>query len=119
MNKSFFYSHLIEIESVITDLDKLELTPEQKAHLADLVDSSLHHTILDVVLSKLSPQDKKAFLYCLKEEDHSKIWQFLNEKVDKIEDVIKGAVDDLKEELRKDIKKAHQGHGLSEMKGSV
>ncbi len=105
----YFYSHLIEIESLATELDKLDLSKEQKAHLADLVDSSLHHTVLDAVLSELTETDKKVFLNHLRENDHSKIWHFLNEKVDNIEDKIKKAADDLKDELHKDLKEACQG----------
>lgn len=103
---SFFYSHLIEIESIILELDKLELSPEQKIHLTNLIDSSLHHTILDAILSELSQQDKKVFVNHLKEDDRGKIWQFLNEKVDNIEDKIKKVADDLKAELQRDLKEA-------------
>lgn len=102
----YFYSHLIEIESIVMELDKMDLTEEQKVHLTSLIDSSLHHTILDAVLSQLLPQDKKVFLNHLKEDDHSKIWKFLNEKVDNIEDKIKKAAEDLKIEIHKDLKKA-------------
>lgn len=101
-----FYSHLIEIESIIVELDKLDLSQEQKIHLAGLIDSSLHHTILDAVLSELTPSDKRVFLNHLKEDDHSKIWKFLNEKVDNIEDKIKKAAGDLKTQLHKDLKEA-------------
>lgn len=99
-----FYSHLVEIESVIVELDKMDLTEEQKVHLAGLIDSSLHHTVLDAVLSELSNADKKVFLQSFKEDDHGKIWQFLNEKVDNIEDKIKKAAEDLVKEMREDIK---------------
>lgn len=108
MSKTFFYSNLIEIESIIMELDKLDLTDEQKVHLAGLIDSSLHHMILDAILSELTPADKKVFLNHLKEDNHSKIWQFLNEKVDNIEDKIKKAADDLKTEMHKDLKEARQ-----------
>lgn len=104
--KQFFYSHLIQIESVITELDALDLAPEQKNHLANLIDSSLHNTILDAVLSELSLSDKRVFLNHLKEDDHSKIWQFLNVKIDNIEEKVKKAADDLKVELRQDLKEA-------------
>lgn len=106
MNKAFFYTHLIEIESIIVELDKLDLSEEQKTHLAGLIDSSLHHTILDAVLSELSPQDKIVFLNHLQENDHSKIWKFLNEKVENIEDKIKKTAGDLKKELHEDLKEA-------------
>lgn len=101
-----FYTHLIEIESIIIELDKLDLSQEQKIHLTGLIDSSLHHTVLDAVLSELSSQDKRVFLNYLKEDDHGKIWKFLNEKVDNIEDKIKKAAGDLKTQLHKDLKEA-------------
>lgn len=107
---NFFYSHLIEIESIIIQLDKLDLSNEQKLHLTNLIDSSLHHTILDAVLSQLSTQDKKIFLNYLKEGKHDKIWQFLNEKANGIEEKIKKTAEQLKLKLQKDIKEA-KNHG--------
>lgn len=104
----FFYSHLIEIESLILELNKLDLSYEEKKHLAQLVDSSMHNTIMETILSQLTEDDKKIFLNHIQKSDHEKVWQFLNEKVDKIEDKIKKAVDDLKEELHKDIKEAKE-----------
>ena len=103
---SFFYSHLIEIEPIIIELDQLGLSSEQKLHLAHLIDSSLHHIILGVILSELSNHDKKTFLNHLRENHHSEIWQFLNDKVDNIEELIKKAVDDLKLQLHQDLKEA-------------
>lgn len=101
-----FYSHLIEIESITLELDKLDLSEDQKYYLASLVDSSLHHQVLDAVLSELSDSDKRVFLQHLNEDDHDKIWKFLNEKVDNIEEKIKNAAEDLKRQLHDDLKKA-------------
>lgn len=99
-----FYSHLIEIESIVLELDKFDLSEEEKIHLAQLIDSSLHHTILDAILSELKEEDKRIFLRHIHENDHDKIWQFLNGKVDNIEERIKKTADDLKKELHKDLK---------------
>lgn len=104
----YFYTHLIEIESVSMELDKLDLSGEQKKHLANLIDSSIHHSILDVVMSELSPQDKRVFLQVCKEDDHSKLWKFLNEKIDNIEEKIKKCADDLKLQLHKDLREARE-----------
>lgn len=101
-----FYSHLIEIESLIIELDKMDLSTVEKHHLASLVDSSLHHEILDAVLSELSNDDKITFLTYLKDDAHLKIWQFLKKRVDKIEEKIKNAAEDLKRKLYQDIKEA-------------
>lgn len=102
----YFYSHLIEIESIIIELDKLDLSDEQRKHLANLVDSSLHHTILDAVLSELSEEDKRIFLKHVHENNHDKIWKFLNDKTVSIEKKIQKAAEDLKKELHDDLKEA-------------
>ena len=108
---TFFYSHLIEIESVIVELDKMDLSKQQRLHLAQLLDSSLHHTILDAIFSQLSEDDKKVFASYLAEGHHEKIWKFLNEKVENVEDKIKSAAEDLKKQLHKDLKEAKKLHG--------
>ena len=100
----YFYSHLIEIELLTLKLDELDLSKEEKLHLAKLLDSSLHHTILDAIFSELSEEDKRVFAQLLSSEDHNKIWEFLNNRVEKVEDKIKKAADDLKDELHKDLK---------------
>lgn len=102
-----FYSYLIEIDSILFELDQMDLSDKEKEHLISLVDTSLHNTILDVVLSELSDSDKRVFLTKLTCEDNSRVWEFLNQRVDKIEDKIKKAAEDLKNELHQDIKEAH------------
>lgn len=98
-----FYTHLTQVESLIVELSKMDLSNEERIHLSKLVDSTLHHTILDAVLSELSDSEKVIFLRLIKEADNDRIWRFLNERVDKIEDKIKKAADDLKMELHKDL----------------
>ncbi len=103
-----FYTHLVSIESLVVELDNLELTQEQKIHLSSIIDSSLHHAIIDAVLSELSDQDKILFLKHLHENDHGKIWKFLNERADNIEGKIKNTADELKKQLQEDIKKSKE-----------
>lgn len=101
-----FYSHLVETDSLVVLINDLDITDSEKAHLISLVDSQLHHTVLDAILSELAEDDKRTFLKHLLDEDHEKIWNHLNDKVDNIEEKIKKAADDLKKELHKDIKEA-------------
>lgn len=108
---SYFYSHLIEIESVIEELDKIGLSPEEKIHLAAMLDDSLHHTILDAIFSQLSDEDKRVFATHLSEGSHDKIWEFLNGKIDHVEDKIKDVAEELKNKLHKDIKEAKKKNG--------
>lgn len=101
-----FYHHLVKVDSVIIELDEMDLSEEEKMHLAQLIDSNLHHTVLDAVMSELSDEDKHIFLEHLAKNDHSRIWEHLNSRVDNIEDKIKNVAEDLKKDLHKDIDEA-------------
>jgi hypothetical protein len=103
-----FYTHLVDIEEILVDLDSLNLSDKEKKHLTELVDANLHSTILDAILSELSEEDKKVFLHHLSEQNNDKIWELLNEKTDKIEDKIKAAALEIKGEIHKDIKEAKE-----------
>ncbi len=104
MKNKHFYSNLVETDSLVVLINKLEITDSEKSHLISLIDSQLHHTILDAVLSELSEEDKRIFLKHLLSEDHKKIWNHLNDKIDNIEEKIKKTAEDLKNVLHKDIK---------------
>lgn len=99
-----FYSHIIEIESITIELDQMELSESEKMHLASLIDSNLHHSILAAVLSELSDRDKKTFMMHLIDQDNDKIWDLLNEKVEKLDIKIKEVAEEIKKELHEDIR---------------
>lgn len=98
-----FYSHLVEIESLTIEVDKLELSSLEKQHLIELVHANLHHAVLDTILSELSHEDKKTFLIHLTNEDHKKIWSHLTTLIDDIENKIKKIVEKIKEDMLRDI----------------
>ncbi len=101
-----FYSHIIEIDSVYTVLDLMDMTDDEKKELIIIVDSTVHHVIIDTVLSELSDEDKRRFLSHLHAEKHDDIWQLLYQKIKNIETKIRKAVDKLKKEFHTDIKKS-------------
>ncbi len=101
-----FYSHLVEIEEVTIELDSIELAPHEKHELAGLVDSNLHNVIMDSIFSKLSEEDKHAFLHKLKSNNHDEIWEFLNSKSTDIESEIKKAAKEIKKQLKEDVSEA-------------
>ena len=103
-----FYSHLIEIDSLIIEFKFLDLTSDQKLHLIGIIYSSLHHAILDAVLSQLSEKDKKLFLTHVLFDDHGRVWELLNRKIENVEDKIKKTAEVLKDELKKDIRQVHK-----------
>lgn len=101
-----FYSHIIETSSLSIALGEMDLSHEERVHLISLTESSLHHAILDAILSELSEEDKKEFLSHVSSDNHEKIWKFLRAKIKNIEEKIKKTADDLHKELHEDIKKA-------------
>ena len=104
---AYFYAKYVVIESLLSELQDLGLSEKERHHLANLADSSLHHTILDEILSQLSSEDKKAFLHKLKTDpEDEKIMEFLNEKIEGVEERIKKVADDLVLEMQKDIREA-------------
>lgn len=103
MNKKF-YHHLINIEPLVIELDGLSLSDNEKIHLASLVDANLHSSVLDTIFSELSEEDKRVFLPLLQDDDHDKIWSYLNERVENMEDKIRKVANKLQEEYIKDVK---------------
>lgn len=103
MNK-YFYSHLVNIDSLVSDLDQLDLTGVQKKELLEIAHVHMHQTIIDEILSQMSEDDKKTFLELLASGDDKKIWKHLNSKVEKIEDKISSCAKQVERELTKDVK---------------
>ncbi len=106
----YFYSHLIDTQSLTLELDKMGFSHDQRDHLIALIDSNIHHAVLELILSELSEEDKKVFLHHVAHDKHDKVWELLNEKVDNIEEKIIKTAKKLKEELHKDIKETREAH---------
>lgn len=101
-----FYSHIIELDSVVFELNKLNISSREKHHLLELIDSNLHQAILEEILSHLTEEEKVVFLEHMAEERYSDIWQLLEKRIDHIEDRVKKVAQEVKEELHEDIKQA-------------
>jgi ribosome recycling factor len=106
MKKRYFYTHIIDTSSLSLELGGMDMKPDERVHLSSLIDSSIHHAVLDLVLSELNVSDKKVFLTHLASEEHDKVWKLLNSKIENIEDKIRKAANDLKQELHKDVEEA-------------
>lgn len=102
--KKYFYTHIVDTSTLSLELGDMDLTPKERLHLISLIDSNIHHEILDLILSELKSEDKKTFLIHLASENHDKVWKFLNEKIKDVEEKIKKTAEDLKKELHKDIR---------------
>lgn len=106
--KKHFFSYIVEVDSLHIELDALDMSEDEKKHIKELIDNSIYHTVLDTILSELNEEDKRIFLEHVLENDHSKILEHINSKVENIEEKIVKAADELKKELYEDIKKAKE-----------
>lgn len=78
-------------------------------HLTSLADSTVHQTILDLILSQLSHADKIVFVRMLNDNPRDyRLLEFLQDKIDKIEDQIKQTARKVHEELHEDIKQSQR-----------
>jgi hypothetical protein len=104
MRRKYFYTHIIDTSILSVELAEMDMTSKERMHLFSLIDSNIHHEILDLVLSELNSTDKKVFLSHLASENHDNVWRFLKVKIDNIEEKIKKTAEDIKRELHEDIK---------------
>lgn len=102
--KKHFFSHIVDVETLHLELDNHDFSFDEKDDIKKIIDESIYHTVLEAILSELSEEDKKAFLEHLITDDHGKIWEFVNKKVENIEEKIVKATNDIKEEIHTDIK---------------
>lgn len=106
----YFYSHLVEIETITGKLGELNMDQKQRKHLASLIDSTIHQEVLDIIFSKLSEGDKLLFIeHFRKNPENPEIMKLLNEQAGDIENEIKEAVKKIKKELHEDIDTAKRG----------
>lgn len=106
--QKYFYSHLVDINSIAGELEGLQITESEKEELLDIAHIHLHQTIIDAILQELTESDKKKFLELVAHGEDDKVWNHLNEKVEKIEDKITKAAKQTKIELKKDIEKIRE-----------
>ncbi len=105
MKSKHFFSHLIETTDITIELAEIELTPDERVHLISLIEANIHSTVINTVLSNLTEEDKKIFLKNLITNNHETIWSHLG-KARGIEEKIKLAIKNAKNELLKDVRQA-------------
>jgi len=108
--KKQFYSHLLDVTIIQTELRAFELEPHEHQELIALIHTTIHHGVIDTILSELSEDDQKHFLKNLSDDNHKNIWEHLHMATEEIEEKIRKASSIIIEELR---------HDLNEVKNSI
>lgn len=80
MKTKIFYDHLIVIEEITAILDGHHLTQSERHDLLNYIDQTLHHHILDTILTHLPAEYHTEFLSRFHDTPHDpKIMFFLQE----------------------------------------
>ena len=108
MKNKYFYESLTETSDISLELGELELSPDERVHLISLAKANIHSVIVNTVLLNLSEEDKKIFLKNLVSQNHEETWKHLKNSTADIEEKITTAIDEVKKELKKDIKAARK-----------
>jgi len=105
-----FYDHLVLIEEIIAEIDAHNLDPKKRQELIALVDQTLHHHILDVILTHLPHHHHEAFLTRFHQAPHDfGLLTFLKEHTDgDIEKEILKKANSVKKDILSEIKKARK-----------
>lgn len=99
-----FYSHIVDLDDLHRELDVLEISEHERVHLHGIIESSLHHVVMDAVLSELHDGLKETFLIHVSYDNHDAAWKLLQQSLGDPEETIRIAIDTLKEDLKEDIK---------------
>ncbi|MFS8158648.1 MAG: hypothetical protein ACMG6E_00275 [Candidatus Roizmanbacteria bacterium] len=76
---------------------------EEKKHLQTIIISTIHHSVIDLILSELPESQKKTFLLLLSDNNHDEIWILISAHVKEPEKKIKNTVESLRKDLLTDI----------------
>lgn len=106
-----FYDHLIVIEEITAILDQHDLSRKEKSELLNLIDQTLHHHILDEILSLLpEPYHGEFMTRFHAHPDDKTLLFFLRDRsgTDMDKAIVKRA-DEVKKKLIKTILKSRLG----------
>lgn len=103
-----FYDHLIEIEEITIKIDSHGMEAEEKREILSLVDETLHHHTLKVILDNLSFSKHEEFLHKFHQNPlDPDLLEFLKKEVEvDIEKIIRSESKKVKQNILKEIEKA-------------
>lgn len=105
MKHTTFYSHLIQISALEQELHDLHLNEKEKEDLMHHVHSSIHYTVLDIVISELPEEHKRKFIENTRHNNHKILWEHIKNNTVNIEEKIIQGIEKLSLEFLDEIKK--------------
>lgn len=106
-------SVLIEVffkkENILSELTSLEIQPDEKEKLLKMADEIAELRFLDLILGKLEEKDKELFLEQVHGSTPEILAEFLREKIENIEELLKEHAQILENEILEDIRSLSEG----------
>lgn len=96
-----FYDHLIiEIDQVYAEIELLTVNEKRKQNLKTIIDETIHHAVLDTILSHLEKRHHQKFLVSFYDSPNDPLHlSFLKSKVEEIEDRIQQTAKELRKNM--------------------
>ena len=91
-------------DNIILELNMLDIKEDEREKLLKLADDLAELRFLNVILGKLEEKDKELFLDQIHSGQPEILAEFLREKIDDVEELIKKHAVDLEQEVIEDIR---------------
>lgn len=103
-----FYDHLVGLKEISIELKGYSLQSEEYEELVKIADETLHHHVLNIILTHLPKEKHQFFLETFHTTPHDeKLLEFLKkEATPEIEKAIKKEAQKVKKEILSEIKRA-------------
>lgn len=99
-----FYDHLISIEELLIELDKYQLSHDEKVDLISSADTTIHYRVLDIILTHLPKDKHQEFLKGFQAAPHDKKHlQFLKAHKESIESELLKAIKAVKKQILSEL----------------
>ena len=104
----YLFEEIIQIKTVHLKLNELNLADEEKEELLEIMKSTIHHKVIDLILSELTDEEKEIFLSQVipsPGEESSEAFpkdvslNVLRDRINNLEEKVKEKVKEAEEEL--------------------
>ena len=96
-----FYDEIIQIGELMTHIQHLEIDTQEKEELANLVDETVHHEMVSVILTHLPEEHHEEFLERFQAKPHDpNLLEYLKVKVEGIEEKLEKKGKEIREKIK-------------------
>lgn len=99
-----FYDHLVKVESLTIQVNRLDLNPSQKKRVNGLIKSSVHYTLVNTLMSDVPEKERPRAIKTLNSGNYNELWSVFDTKKARVEGNLRKAFENLSREILRDLK---------------